>query len=130
MVELRKRKEAPPPPVQTKKAKKAAPGKAKKAEPEKTIVETVQDAVTDAVEGVKEAISGSNGAASATGGAPKVGDTVDLTTFGGEIETHDGEKTTLAKLVEASPKALCLFTYPRASTPGCKQCYFPIILIA
>lgn len=50
---------------------------------------------------------------------PEVGSTIDLDTFGGEIETNDGEKTTLKKLVEASGSGVVLFTYPKASTPGC-----------
>ncbi|KAH7094685.1 thioredoxin-like protein [Paraphoma chrysanthemicola] len=121
-VELRKRKEAPPAPVQP--AKKKATAKAKKPASEKTVVEKVQEVVAEKVEAVKEAVSGaSNGAASkpaaTAGGKPKVGDTIDLTSFGGEIETNDGKKTTLAKLVEESKGGVVLFTYPKASTPGC-----------
>ncbi|KAF2035398.1 AhpC-TSA-domain-containing protein [Setomelanomma holmii] len=122
-VELRKRKEAPPAPVQP--AKKKATAKGKKPESEKTVVEKVQEVVTEKVEAVKEAVSGkSNGEASkpaATGGVPKVGDTIDLTSFGGEVETNDGKKTTLAKLVEESKGGVVLFTYPKASTPGCTK---------
>lgn len=47
------------------------------------------------------------------------GDSITLDGFGGEIETQDGEKTTLQALVEKSEKGVVLFTYPRASTPGC-----------
>jgi len=118
-VELRKRKEAPPAPVRP--AKKKAPAKAKKQEDEKTVVEKVQETVAETVEAVKEAVVGkSNGASAAKAGTPKVGDTIDLAEFGGEIETNDGEKTTLAKLVEESKGGVVLFTYPKASTPGCK----------
>jgi hypothetical protein len=121
-VELRKRKahqEAPPAPVRP--AKKKAPAKGKKPETEKTVVEQVQEAAAETVEAVKEAVVGkSNGESAATGGAPKVGDTIDLSSFGGEIETNDGEKTTLAQLVEESKGGVVLFTYPKASTPGCK----------
>jgi peroxiredoxin Q/BCP len=122
-VELRKRKEAPPAPVRP--AKKKAPTKGKKPDSEKTIVEKVQETVTETVEAVKEAVSGKpNGEASkptaTKGGAPKTGDTVDLSTFGGEVETNDGNKTTLAKLVEESKGGVVLFTYPKASTPGCE----------
>jgi len=117
-VELRKRKEAPPAPVRP--AKKKAPAKAKKQEDEKTVVEKVQETVAETVEAVKEAVVGkSNGASAAKAGTPKVGDTIDLAEFGGEIETNDGEKTTLAKLVEESKGGVVLFTYPKASTPGC-----------
>ena len=121
-VELRKRKEAPPAPAPPAK-KKATAAKGKKAETEPTVIEKVQDAVTEKVEAVKKAVVGkSNGAsAAASGGAPKVGDTIDLASFGGEIETNDGDKTTLAKLVEESKGGVVLFTYPKASTPGCKS---------
>ena len=121
-VELRKRKEAPPAPVRE--AKKKAPAKGKKAE-EKTVVEKVQETVAETVETVKEAVSDAiNGEASkpaaTASGKAKAGDTIDLTSFGGEIETNDGDKTTLAKLVEESKGGVVLFTYPKASTPGCK----------
>jgi peroxiredoxin Q/BCP len=113
-VELRKRKEAPPAPVRE--AKKKAPAKAKKADSEKTVVEKVQETVVEAVETVKEAVTGkTNGEASkptvTAGGIPKTGDTIDLSSFGGEVETNDGTKTTLAKLVEESKGGVVLFTY-------------------
>jgi peroxiredoxin Q/BCP len=132
--ELRKRKEAPPAPVRPAK-KKAAP-KGKKADTEKTVVEQVQETVAATVEQVQETAAATiesvketvasvaNGESSkptaTAGGTPKVGDTIDLTSFGGEVETHDGNKTTLAKLVEESKGGVVLFTYPKASTPGCK----------
>lgn len=49
-----------------------------------------------------------------------MGDVVNLDDFGGEIETNDGEKTRLKKLVEDSKTGVVLFTYPKASTPGCE----------
>jgi peroxiredoxin Q/BCP len=122
MVELRKRKEAPPAPVRPAK-KKAAP-KGKKADGEKTVVEQVQETVAETLETVKDTVAGAVNGESATpataGGVPKLGDTVDLTSFGGEVETNDGNKTTLAKLVEESKGGVVLFTYPKASTPGCQ----------
>ncbi|KFY13928.1 hypothetical protein V491_06211, partial [Pseudogymnoascus sp. VKM F-3775] len=68
-----------------------------------------------------------NGAAAAAADVASVqkatkvaaGDSITLDGFGGEIETQDGEKTTLQALVEKSEKGVVLFTYPRASTPGC-----------
>lgn len=51
---------------------------------------------------------------------PAVGSVVDLETFGGDIENNDGEKTTLKALVDASKAGVVLFTYPKASTPGCR----------
>ncbi|CAI6338179.1 unnamed protein product [Periconia digitata] len=117
MVELRKRKTPPPAPVRPTKQKKTAP---------KGKVAQAKDAVVEKVEAVKEAVTGkSNGDAdtspAASGGVPKVGDTITLTDFGGEIETHEGTKTTLAKLVEESKAGVVLFTYPKASTPGCTK---------
>lgn len=110
MVELRKRPAPPPPPPPAKKRAPAKP-KAKKdapkaAEPKEAPVAT--SAATPATE------------KPTTGGAPKVGDSVTLDGFGGEIETNDGDKTTLAKLVGDSKAGVVLFTYPKASTPGCK----------
>jgi peroxiredoxin Q/BCP len=94
MVELRKRKAPAPPPVVEKKSKPAP--KSKEADTPK--------------EATKEAPKST---------VPSVGDIIDLDTFGGEIETNDGTKTTLKKLVEESKSGVVLFTYPKASTPGC-----------
>jgi peroxiredoxin Q/BCP len=80
-------------------------------------------------EKVKAAITGNKDSSSAStetnGGAAAskkitVGETVSLDDFGGEIETEAGEKTSLKKLIEASSGGVVLFTYPKASTPGCK----------
>ncbi|KAJ5655611.1 hypothetical protein N7507_007561 [Penicillium longicatenatum] len=51
----------------------------------------------------------------------QVDDIIDLEGFGGEIETNDGAKTNLKKLVEESSAGVVLFTYPKASTPGCTK---------
>ncbi|KAH7026153.1 thioredoxin-like protein [Microdochium trichocladiopsis] len=108
-VELRKRKApaAPPPP---------APKRQSKASKVATKV--------------KEAVTGKSGAtaspAAKPGARPSVGAQIDLEGFGGEIETNDGEKTTLKALVEQSQSGVVLFTYPKASTPGCttQACLF------
>lgn len=50
---------------------------------------------------------------------PQVGDIVNLDDFGGEFETNDGAATTLKKLAAESTSGVVLFTYPKASTPGC-----------
>lgn len=80
--------------------------------------------VAKAVAKVKEAISGSPKAAKTNGSSSasqvKVGESIVLEGFGGEIETHDGVKTTLKQLVDESTAGVVLFTYPKASTPGCK----------
>ena len=57
-----------------------------------------------------------------------VGGTIDLETFGGEIETNDGVKTSLKKLVEESESGVVLFTYPKASTPGCELSFDFLII--
>lgn len=91
MVELRKRKAPPPPPV-VKKTKSTPPSKPKAAK---------SPSPADAPK------------------LPQADDILDLETFGGEIETNDGTKTSLKKLVEDSTSGVVLFTYPKASTPGC-----------
>jgi peroxiredoxin Q/BCP len=122
MVELRKRKTPPPAPVRpAKTSKKAAPEKKAPAE-KKTAVGKAKAVVADAVAAVTETVTEAvNGATAASTGPPKVGETIDLATFAGEVETHEGVKTTLAKLVEESKGGVVLFTYPKASTPGCEQ---------
>lgn len=98
MVELRKRKEAPA----------AQPPPPKKSNSVKSSTS-----------------SRANGSVS---GNPKVavGDVITVEGFGGEVETQDGEKTTLKELVDKSGKGVVLFTYPKASTPGCttQACLF------
>ncbi|TAQ91525.1 hypothetical protein B7494_g196 [Chlorociboria aeruginascens] len=83
--------------------------------------------VAKAVAKVKEVISGSpkaNGSPSAAKVA--AGDSITLEGFGGEVETHDGVKTSLQKLVDESKGGVVIFTYPKASTPGCttQACLF------
>ena len=83
--------------------------------------------VSKVADKVKAAVAPKAAAASApkkedkkpAGGKPAPGDVVALDGFGGEIETNDGEKTTLKKLVDESKAGVVLFTYPKASTPGC-----------
>lgn len=108
-VVLRKRK-APVEPAPAPPSKKKTPA-AKPAAKAKAVAEP------------KAKATKTNGAAAAAPAekAAKVaaGDSITLAGFGGEIETQDGEKTTLQKLVEESEKGVVLFTYPRASTPGC-----------
>lgn len=113
MVELRKRPApaAPPPP-----AKKRAPSKAKAKKDEPKAPEPKEAPPAAAVPAEATATE-----KPAKTGAPKVGDSITLNGFGGEIETNDGDKTTLAKLVSDSKAGVVLFTYPKASTPGCKS---------
>jgi peroxiredoxin Q/BCP len=101
-VELRKRKAVEPAP--------APPAKKK-------------NPVAKAAAKVKEIVAGKAPKANGSPAAAKVavGNVLALEGFGGEIETHDGQKTTLKKLVDESKAGVVLFTYPRASTPGCKS---------
>ncbi|KAL2041049.1 hypothetical protein N7G274_005993 [Stereocaulon virgatum] len=106
MVELRKRKAA---------AEPAAPPPLKKA---------------SSVKSVSSTTSSKKGESSTNGSAPAIkastGDTITLKGFGGDIETNDGVKVTLEKLVEESKSGVVIFTYPKASTPGCttQACLF------
>lgn len=102
-VELRKRK-APPaeaPPARAKAAKTAKP-KAK-AEPKPKAEPKAK--VSDSSSKVP---------------VPQAGETISLKDFGGEIQTNDGEATSLEALVASSKAGVVIFTYPKASTPGCK----------
>ncbi|KAI9829375.1 MAG: hypothetical protein M1826_005695 [Phylliscum demangeonii] len=74
--------------------------------------------------GKATAINGAETAAGAT--KLSIGDVIALDGFGGEVETEDGEKTTLKALVDASEAGVVLFTYPKASTPSCttQACLF------
>lgn len=83
--------------------------------------ETVKDAKKDAKDEAKDEEK-----KPAAAGKVAVGDVIDLEGFGGEIQTNDGEKTTLKKLVDDSKSGVVLFTYPKASTPGCKS-FFPLL---
>ncbi|KAG4264661.1 peroxiredoxin Q/BCP [Fusarium proliferatum] len=132
-MELRKRKAStapPPPPVKRKSTTKvpkaaakvkeaAAKVTEKKEEPEEAKEEEKTEEEPKAEEPKAEE-------SKKTGGKPKVGDVVGLDGFGGEIETNDGDKTTLKKLVDESKSGVVLFTYPKASTPGCTKqvCFF------
>lgn len=49
------------------------------------------------------------------------GDVITVEGFGGPVELQDGEKTDFAKLLAQSKSGVVLFTYPKASTPGCKS---------
>jgi len=151
-VELRKRKTPPPAPVRP--AKKKAPA-AKGAKANKSLVEKAQDTVTEAIDAVKPADTSAaapkgrragkkddktlqekaqdavtdtvQAAKAAVAGQPvKVGDTINLDGFGGSIQTNDEKATSLKELVDQSKSGVVLFTYPKASTPGCTKqvCFF------
>ncbi|KAH7149230.1 thioredoxin-like protein [Dactylonectria estremocensis] len=138
-VELRKRKarEPPAPPPVTKKAApkatkaKATPkAKAAKPAPAKKVEESKEDLTEEEKpeeeEPKKEEPKKEKAKKAAKSDKVEVGDIIDLESFGGEIETNDGETTTLKKLVDESKAGVVLFTYPKASTPGCTKqvCFF------
>lgn len=108
-VELRKRKAPAPAPVPEPPAKKQS--KATKVSKAATKVKAAAKSVT-----AKPAET--NG--SSKPGKPVVGQVISLDGFGGEVETNDGTKTSLQALVDESEAGVVLFTYPKASTPGCK----------
>jgi peroxiredoxin Q/BCP len=129
MVELRKRKAPAPAPAPV-----ARPTKKRAAEPK-----PAKSSVKSATKPIKKAPAAKKTAkaedpvdepkavpavekkepADATKGAPSVGDVIDLSAFGGEVETQDSKKVTLKQLVDKSKSGVVLFTYPKASTPGC-----------
>ncbi|PGH29155.1 peroxiredoxin Q/BCP [[Emmonsia] crescens] len=118
MVELRKRKAPaePPKPIETKSRAK----KTKKAtKPDTAAVATVPAPKKGVVVKTTAAATVTPVTPSSQKKPPKVGDTIDLDKFGTDITTHDGTPTTLKSLVEQSTSGVVLFTYPRASTPGC-----------
>lgn len=131
-VELRKRKprEAPPPPPpkRTNKGGRAANSKvkqaAKKVEEEKVAEKEPEKEEEEVAEEVEEKVEEKTEEKAKDekkkSGPLEVGDVIDLEDFGGEVETNDGETTTLKKLVDESKAGVVLFTYPKASTPGCK----------
>jgi hypothetical protein len=66
-------------------------------------------------------MSTANGATNTTKlDASSVGQSVNLDGFGGKITRHDGVETSMKDLVEKSGAGVVVFTYPKASTPGCK----------
>ncbi|KAH6840673.1 putative disrupter of telomere silencing protein Dot5 [Chaetomium sp. MPI-CAGE-AT-0009] len=109
-MELRKRKEAPAPPPAPARKKTTKTAKAASA------ATKVKDAVKEKVAPVVASTNGSSDSAK-----PAVGDTINLDGFGGEIETNEGTKTTLKALVDESKAGVAIFTYPKASTPGCTK---------
>jgi peroxiredoxin Q/BCP len=92
MVELRKRKTPPP-----------APGPAPKKERKTKATKAAADEKSEDASG-----------------PVKAGDKINLEGFGGQVESNDGGKVTLKSLVEESKDGVVLFTYPKASTPGCR----------
>jgi thioredoxin-dependent peroxiredoxin len=109
---LRKRKTPEPLPTRpVGKAKAAAKPKVAKPATKSNGVSKATKAATPPKESAKPAKATS---------APAKGDRIDLEGFGGEIESNDSTKTSLKEIVGASKAGVVIFTYPKASTPGCK----------
>ncbi|GAB7348254.1 hypothetical protein MBLNU459_g6245t1 [Dothideomycetes sp. NU459] len=136
MVVLRKRKTPPPAPAPAPKKERKTKAKATNgtASTEAAAASTEAAAAPapapepepEAEEPKVEAPAAAPEKKAAPSGPPKNNDKVDLDGFGGEVETHDGKKVTLKSLVEESKAGVVLFTYPKASTPGCttQACIF------
>ena len=121
MPELRKRKDPPPAPVPTarkSKTAKGANGSTTSAGTSKT-----PDIAGDTT---SPPVAPASAAESTKDGPPAVNDTIDLKSFGGEVETNEGDRITLEALVAKSKAGVVLFTYPKASTPGCTYNSFAI----
>ncbi|KHN96563.1 merozoite capping protein-1 [Metarhizium album ARSEF 1941] len=118
-VELRKRKAPQPPPAPAPAAKKAATKAARLAKAKKPESAPKK-------EDEKPAPPPAPAATPPSGKKIAVGQVIDLDGFGGEVQTNDGRTTTLRKLLEESGSGVVLFTYPKASTPGCtnQACLF------
>jgi peroxiredoxin Q/BCP len=132
MVELRKRKApAPAPaPVARPAKKRAAEAKPTKSSTKPTAASAKKVSVPKKVEKAVAAVAAvvkpkaapaeeTKAPADTAKSAPSVGDVIDLSAFGGEVETQDAKKVTLKQLVDKSKSGVVLFTYPKASTPGC-----------
>ena len=117
MVELRKRKTPPPAPV-------PAPKKERKTKAAKANGKSEPVAEPAAPEPSAAPVAAPEPETKAASGTPKPGDMIDLEGFGGEVETNDGRKVTLKSLVDESKEGVVLFTYPKASTPGCELLCF------
>lgn len=117
MVTLRKRKTPPPAdPAPARKKSAAAPKESKATK----VKEAVKSIVKPSKSTESEAKATPSTAPADATGPPTEGSTVDAKTFGGEIETHEGVKTTLGKLLDESKAGVVIFTYPKQNTPGCK----------
>jgi len=118
-VELRKRKapEAAPAPVASRKKSKASTTVSKAVEKVEEVIAPKEKAPTK-TNGTATASSSKTAAKS---GSIEVGSIIDIETFGGEVLTNDGETTSLKELLHESKNGVVLFTYPKASTGGCKS---------
>ena len=70
--------------------------------------------------GVASPLVAQNGTATSKLSKDSVGTTISLEGFGGKVTRHDGVEVTIKELVEGSGSGVVVFTFPKASTPGCK----------
>ncbi|CAK7234697.1 thioredoxin peroxidase dot5 [Sporothrix curviconia] len=122
-MELRKRKAPETPAAPVKKAAKPKAEKAAKPEKAEKTKKTEKPAGKAAKAATTKAAPAKKPKDTSAPAPPfpEVGSTIDLEGFGGSIQTNDGTTTTLKELVEASKAGVVLFTYPKASTPGCTK---------
>ncbi|KKF97044.1 Peroxiredoxin DOT5 [Ceratocystis platani] len=125
-VELRKRKAptvpAPPPPAKrASRAKKEAPSAATNPASRNGGAATNATRASKRSSGSPKAGVAAATTATTPASAPSAGDTISLADFGGEVQTQDDETVTLKSLLTQSKTGVVLFTYPRASTPGCTR---------
>lgn len=121
MVELRKRKTPPPAAAPAPKKERKTKAKAATNGTASTEAAAAPEVAAAPEEPKVEEPAAAPEKKAAKSGPPETGDKVDLEGFGGEVEIHDGKKVTLKSLVEESKAGVVLFTYPKASTPGCKS---------
>lgn len=98
-----------------------APSTAKKARPAAIKEVVAKKAAAAAPKAKPAAAVGASGTGTAS--SITVGGIVDLDDFGGTVSTHDGKAVSLKSLVQESKAGVILFTYPKASTPGCKSLF-------
>jgi peroxiredoxin Q/BCP len=94
-----------------------APRLAKKGRPAAKKEAVAKKVAPAAPEVKKAAVAPGTGTASSI----TVGSVLDLDDFGGVVSTHDGRTVTLKSLVGESKAGVIIFTYPKASTPGCES---------
>lgn len=123
MVELRKRK-TPPPAAEP--SKKSAASSKKRATSKSA--SSTPAPVTKPAKEEKKTGKAAPSPTSISSHTPKIGDTLPLEELKSiTVRTNNEEEVTLSGLLEKSPdKSIALFTYPKASTPGCtnQACLF------
>ncbi len=90
-------------------------------EPEQpATTETAAPIIPETVPAVPDTTAAKANGSAKGSGKLTVGEKIDLNGFGGTVQTHDGTDVTVSRLIEESGAGIVLFTYPKASTPGCE----------